>query len=501
MKPETHIIAPDLISFLRAEMAEKDAKILRLEHQIVELRRMIFGSKHERFIPLSNSGQTTLFEDITPIGVEQKSTTVTYERKEPVKQEIQHKGRNAFPESLPREIVTIEPSEDVKDCIKIGEEVSETLDYIPGKLTVIRRIRPKYVRKNIQEDTKTVIIADMPEKALDKLMIEARLLAQILADKYLDHLPLYRQIDRFARLGYKIPDSTMGGWVSQGYKLLEPLLERFRQKIIQSGYAQADESPIKVLDKAKKGTTHRGYYWLLHDPVGKCVLFNYQSGRDNLSGQTHLEGFTGYLQVDGYAVYESLFAESKEVILLNCMAHARREFEKALKNDKVNAQYALEVFQELYQIERYAKENILTVEQTRELRQEKSKPILEAFKVWLLEKAGEVIPRSLMGEAIAYTVRRFDQLCVYLNEGKLQIDNNLIENAVRPLAIGRKNYLFAGSHEAAKRAGLFYSLIGTCKMNQINPVEYLTDVIERINRHPINKIDQLLPQNWEKSQK
>jgi len=323
------------------------------------------------------------------------------------------------------------------------------------------------------------------------------LLAQIIADKYIDHLPLHRQMQRFERSGVKLAYSTLTDWVSSTCALITPLFEALKTEVLQSNYLHADETPIKVMDKNKKGETHRGYYWVYQNSIDKIVLFDYQEGRGREGPVEILKDFTGYLQTDGYVAYD-VFAKRQGITLIHCMAHARRMFNDALDNDEQRATHALREIQKLYIIERICKEDQLNFEQVKEVRRLKSAGILTDLGRWLQQQYLQVLPKSAIGKAIAYSLERWERLSDYVNDGRLNIDNNPVENSIRPVALGRKNYLFAGSHEAAKRSGMLYSLLGTCKMNAIEPTTWLKDVLHRIADHPINQIQDLLPHRYKK---
>jgi hypothetical protein len=329
-------------------------------------------------------------------------------------------------------------------------------------------------------------------RPIDKGIPGPGLLAQIIIDKYTDHLPVHRQIQRFGREGIKLSSSTLSDWIGGTCTLLEPLYDTLKANVLSSHYLQADETPIKVLDKDKKGTTHRGYHWVYHAPVERLVLFDYREGRGREGPQEILKDFTGHLQTDGYAVYQD-FDKKSTIKPFNCMAHARRKFDEAKDNDLVRASYALTEIQKVYAIERQAKNETLSTKQRQALRQERSLPILQALKDWMLENYKMVLPKSAIGQALHYSLERFDKLMLYTTDGKLEVDNNLIENAIRPVAIGRKNYLFAGSHNGARRAAMLYSFIGTCKINDVNPFEWLKNTLETIPQHPVNKLYELIP--------
>ncbi len=468
---------------------------IQLKDELNQLKRLIFGSKNERFIPWASPDQLAL--DITIQQKEQAivsaTETIHYQRKKGTKPESEkvQTGRMPLPASLPRQQVIIEPSVDVTGWRKIGEEKTEELERIPGKLFVRQYIRSKYVDPSGEQ----IVIGELPVRPIDKGIAGPGLLAQIVIDKFVDHLPVYRQVQRFEREGMKLPISTLADWISGSCALLEPLYETHRKLVLTQSYLQADETPIKVLDKAKKGTTHRGYHWVYHAPLARLVLFDYREGRGREGPHECLEDFSGYLQTDGYAVYE-YFDQRSNITLLNCMAHARRMFDNALENDKSRAEFVLLEMQKLYAVEQVGRDASLSREQLLTLRQEQAVPVLENLKAWMMEAYAQVVPQSAIGKAIFYSLQRWDKLCIYTTDARLQIDNNLVENAIRPVAIGRKNYLFAGSHNGARRAAMLYSFLGTCKINNINPFEWLSDILSRIPSHSVNKLDQLLPNNW-----
>jgi hypothetical protein len=263
-------------------------------------------------------------------------------------------------------------------------------------------------------------------------------------------------------------------------------------KILSSDYLMADETPIPVLTKDKPGATHKGYHWVYYDPGSKLVLFDYQKTRGREGPDEFLKNFSGYLQTDGYTAYNHL-QNSANITLLACMAHARRKFEHGQENNPILASQAMKMFQALYEIERHAKEASLSADAIKELRQTESRPILEELEAWLKEQIIYALPKSAIGSAMAYTLTLWPRLMRYIDDGRFHIDNNLIENSIRPVALGRKNYLFAGSHEAAQQAAVIYSLLGTCKINGVEPFSYLTKTLSVIPDHPANQLHTLLP--------
>jgi len=473
-------------------------EILQLKRQLAQLQKMIFGSRHERFVPaepthpqLSLDIPAESVATATITSTKQISYTKTNVVVEP--RPLVHPGRMKLPESLRRELIIIEPSEDITDYKKMGEEITEVLEYEPGELYVKQYKRIKYAKP----DNTGVIIGKLPSRPLEKAMAGEGLLAQIITDKYIDHLPLHRQMQRFERSGVKLAYSTLADWVSSTCGLITPLFEALKAEVLQSNYLHVDETPIKVMDKNKKGETHRGYYWVYQNSVDKIVLFDYQEGRSREGPVEILKDFSGYLQTDGYVAYD-IFAKRQGITLIHCMAHARRMFNDALDNDEQRATHALKEIQKLYIIERICQEEQLSFEQIKEVRQLKSVRILRDLGLWLQQQYLQVLPKSAIGKAIGYSLERWERLSAYVNDGRLNIDNNPVENSIRPVALGRKNYLFAGSHEAAKRSGMLYSLLGTCKMHGIEPTTWLKDVLHRVADHPINQIQDLLPHRYKK---
>lgn len=469
---------------------EVDDFAIQKSIELENLLRQIYATKSERFISIDQINQLTLqLGEIGEAAAPPEIESITYERKKPARKK-EHPGRHPLPADLPRKEILIEPKEDISKLKKIGEEITETLDYTPAKFFVNRYIRPKYARPQGEG----ILTAPMPSRPIEKGMAEAGLLAIILIEKYLDHLPLYRQIQRFKRAGIKIADSTIGDWVARVCKLIDSLYQAHRKDVLTQSYLMADETTIKVLDRKVKGKAHLGYHWAYFSPIKKLVLFDYQPSRKKEEPLKCLANFQGYLQTDGYPGYDQ-FEGKKGIVMLNCMAHARRKFFEA--GEKLpEVIYALEVFHKLYAIERQAREEEFTHPKRQVLREEKAKPIWEEFKHWMIENYPKQTPKTKLRKAIGYTLRRWQKLGVYILKGELEIDNNLIENQIRPIALGRKNYLFAGSHQGAKRAAMIYSLLATCKMKDINPYIWLKDVLEKIPEHPVNKVAELLPQNW-----
>jgi len=484
----------------KALYEQSQLQIVQLRYELDQLKKMIFGARQERFMPDQSidPAQLSMGLSAEPVAATSliKTQKIEYRRTTSILSHpvTTHPGRMKLPDHLERKEILVDV-EGTAGCRRIGEEVTEELEYQPGKLYVNRYVRPKYV----SADNQTILIAPLPERPLPKAIAGPGLLTQILIDKYVDHLPLHRQQQRFSREKINIPYSTITDWVSNSCKLITPLYEALQKEVLAADYLHADETPIKVLDKDKKGETHRGFYWVYHNSLQDLVLFDYQPGRGREGPSELLKDFKGHLQTDGYAAY-NIFDQQKDITLLHCMAHARRKFVEARLNDQARADHVLAQIQELYAIERKADEEELPAEEVLKLRQDKAVPILEALGKWMQQAYTEVLPQSAIGKALAYSLTRWGKLKIYTTNGKLNIDNNPVENAIRPVAIGRKNYLFAGSHEAAQRSAMLYSLLGTCKLHDINPFEWMKAVLEKIPAHHVNKVADLLPHHWAAAQ-
>ncbi len=359
----------------------------------------------------------------------------------------------------------------------------------PAKFFKLVLVRPKYAKS----DGMGVTIGRLPSRPIEKCLAGNALLTYLLIGKYNDHTPLYRMQQIFKRLGMHIPRSTIDGWIRRLGDLIELLYDAMVETVKKEGYLQVDETPIRVLDKIKKGKCHLGYFWVYHTPLKRMVVFDYHPGRNKEAPRKILDDFKGYLQTDGYAAYQS-YRNKKQITHLACWAHARRYFEQSLLQDKQRAEFAMEKIQQLYSIERQAKE--FSAEQRKIYRLEKALPIINQLGKWISQQNKKVLPKSPIGKAFTYAINHWDSLLNYLYNGDLLIDNNRIENTIRPHAIGRKNGLFAGSHQGAKRSAMFYSLLGTCKLNGVNPQLWLSHVIEKIADHKVNRLHELFPQNF-----
>ncbi|MBD2713256.1 IS66 family transposase [Limnospira platensis] len=483
------------ISKKRLEELEKSAaKVDKLEQQIQALMRTLYGRSSERraFV---DPNQLSLFEEETQPAPAPEKQEISYTRNKPQKKKP---VRAELPAHLPRKEEIVEPDNIPEDAVKIGEEVTEVLEIEQPKIWVRRIVRPKYASKanSEKEGVSGVVVASLPELPLPRSIYGASVLTYIIVSKYVDHLPFYRQRQMFSRYGYQMAESTMGEALNKVCRLLLPLFEQLRLEVLKQHYLQADESTIKVQDSHKKGATHLGYFWAYHAPLIRAVVFDYLASRAKEGPNLFLQPFSGLLQTDGYSGYNDVAART-DVAMFACMAHARRKFIEAEKNDAQRSRQAVDMIRKLYKVESYCREENLTYEQRLGLRKQESKPIMDEFKQWLDENSGVGVPKSSIREAINYTLGLWPRLERYLKHGEVEIDNNLIENTIRPIALGRKNYLFAGSHDAAQNAAMIYSFMATCKLNNIDPAKWLVKVLSEINETKTSDLHKLLPFNFE----
>ncbi|MDD7888323.1 IS66 family transposase [Flavivirga sp. 57AJ16] len=463
-----------------------------LKHQLAELQRMLFGAKSERFAPASE-GQLSLSLDITVSEPQAEEVQdIAYQRKKVKKAPKKIPVRLPIPSHIPRVEIEIYPKEDIKHAKKIGESVTEVLEYKPGTFYVKKYIRYKYV---LPLSPEKIVIGELPSLPIPRGNAGASLLAHIMVSKYVDHLPFHRQKKIFARQDIELSESTLNGWFSSSCKLLEPLYNVLREKVKQVDYLMADETPIPVLTKNKPGSAHKGYFWVYYDPLGGTACFDYHPSRGREGPNDFLKNFKGALQTDGYVAYD-IYEKDPEVQLLGCLAHARRKLEHALDNDRQRAEYALKLIAELYSVERQARKENLSHQERKALRDKHARPVWDTLKQWMDQELYKVLPDSVIGKAMAYTHKLWPRLVGYLSDGRYEIDNNLVENRIRPTTLGRKNFLFAGSHKGAQRAAMMYSFLGSCKKNDVNPFAWLADVLARIPECKVSQLDELLPENW-----
>lgn len=479
----------DTVNISRQEYEE----LLYLREELAQLKRLMFGKKNERFVPADTAQSQLDFgqpvNEVAP-DVEQQTIHYTREKTKDKKKAV----RLALPAHLPREEEVLEPEGKEEGAVKLGEAVTEILEYTPGKVYVKRYVRPKYVQPTEEEAKSEILVAPLPALPIPNGNVGAGLLAHLLISKYVDHLPFYRQVQMFKREGVKLAESTISGWFKAACKLLEPLYHELRKEVLASGYLMADETPIPVQSNNKPGATHTGYLWVYRSSEKGGVIFDYQQSRGGQGPQAVLEGFSGALQTDGYAAYDR-FEKVPQVTLLACMAHVRRKFEQAKENDATLAEHALTEIQKLYTLERQCKEEGLDPHQIQAARQQHALPVLTALKQWMEQHYATVTPKSSTGKALAYALKLWPRIVRYTENGSWNIDNNPVENSIRPVALGRKNYLFAGSHDAAGWAAILYSFFGTCKAQEIEPFQWLKKTIEILPNAKVNDLKALLPLN------
>lgn len=492
---------------------EKDDKIRKLTDQLAWYRHKFWKPSSEKYIPQDPNQCKIDFEglDILPeekaCAREAEKEVISYERRKPEKKKKQP-VRLPLPEDLRRETEVIEPEGIDENWIRINEEVTEVLNLKPGELYVRRIVRPVYALKKAVmqgdesgEPQKCIRIAPLPNLPLPRSNADASLLADIELGKYLYHLPFHRQIAIYKQLGVSIPASTINGWHKDTCDLLRALYHRLKEIVLSSDYIQVDESTVPVINNEKQKAV-KAYLWVVRSVMDKLVFFHYDKGsRAQKVVIELLRNYHGAVQTDGYEAY-SIYENKKGVLLLGCWAHARRKFKEAEKEDKSGAEYALGQISLLYKVETMADEQNLDDQQREELRKRLAYPILRAFEKWIVSYYPKVFPKGRMGKALSYTYSIFHRLSRYHLDGRYKMDNNLIENSIRGMAVGRKNYLFCGNHDAAENAAIMYSLIETCKALDVNPHEWLTDVLSRIpaynNDYSLDLAD-LLPHNWKKA--
>jgi Transposase and inactivated derivatives len=492
---------------------EKDRLIKKLTDQLAWLRRKFWKASSEKYIPADPAQRKIDFDGIEILPEEEEtikaaaSEIIMYKRNKPdhaKKQPV----RLPLPEHLRREEEIIEPKGIDENWVRIGEEVTEQLEHKPGELYVRRIIRHKYALKKdlqLQQElevdgilNKTVMIAPLPFLPLPRSNAGASLLAELIMGKYMYHLPFHRQISLFKLEGLKIPASTVNDWFAGCGDLLRALYYRLKEIILQSDYIQIDESTVPVINNEKHRAV-KAYLWVIRAVMKDLVFFHYDKGsRAQKVVIELLHNYKGAVQTDGYGAY-SIYENKKGVMLLGCWAHARRKFTESLKEDKAGAEYALEQIGLIYGVESMADDQGLDYQQRAELRSRLAYPILCAFEKWIVSYMPKVLPKGRMSQALTYTYSLFHRLTRYHLDGRYKIDNNLVENTIRPLALGRKNYMFCGNHDAAENAAIMYSLLGCCAASDVNPREWLTDVLTRIpyynNDYSLDLAD-LLPHNW-----
>lgn len=375
---------------------------------------------------------------------------------------------------------------------EIGCERSERYEYVPARIVRHEILRPKLACVCGKAG---VSIAPLPAGVIGQGQPGAGLVSHVLLSKFVDHLPLYRQVQQFERLGVHFPKSTLGDWVAAGATWLQPLVRAMKQQLLQGDYVQVDETPVRVQDPDVKGRCATGWLWVLGAPQGD-VIFEFHPGRGKEYAQELLGNFKGYLQRDGYGVYGSLARDKLELVPVGCWSHVRRKFVEALDDQLEPASGIVTEIRKLYLVERHARDRCLSAQQRHELRQQHSVPILGALEPLLRSVREKVLPQSPLGKAAQYCLAEWHALNRYTSEGRLEIDNNLTENAIRPSAVGKKNWLFIGHPGAGWRSAVIYSIVVSCERRGIEPWDYLRDVLSRLPAMQQSELASLLPANW-----
>ncbi|WP_425220260.1 IS66 family transposase [Robbsia andropogonis] len=485
----------DLAGQVRKLQSNLSARELLIEHlqiQIAALRRQMYGRKSEKLETEIGQLELKLEELLLDHGEDPPPAT-------PVEQERKNRTRKPLPEDLPRDTLEHLPSgDDCPDCggaLKpIGEDVAEQLEYVPGSWRVIRHVRPKFSCACCQ----TLVQASAPSRPIARGVAGPGLLAHVMIGKYADHLPLYRQSQIYARDGLDLDRSTLSEWIGGVTRLLRPLVEALRRYVMAGPCVHADDTPVPMLAPGK-GKTVTGRLWAYvrdERPAGSAnaaaLWMAFTPDRRGEHPQRHLGEFNGIIHADGFAGYDALYGDSRTQAA--CWAHARRKFYELTKSHPSPAAgEAVRRIAALYAIEEQIRGE--PPDKRLQVRTEHSKPLLDSMRAWLDSLIPTLSTKSALAGAIQYALNRWDALNTFVQDGRAEIDNNAVERALRAVALGRKNYLFAGSESGGERAAAMYSLIGTAKLNGIEPETYLREVFTRIADHPVNQIDDLLPWN------
>ena len=498
-------------SSYKKEILEKNAEIAKLLDRIEWFKRKVWGKSSESFIVSDPQQRVLDFDGLDVLPQEMELATCAQEqieeyRTKRVAEKIKEAPvRKPLPESLPRMEIHLYPEGMDKDNIdsaiwaELEPEVTEVLEREPAKFFVNRFIRHKFVRKDKSIDVqKPIVIASVPVLPIAKSYAGATLLADLVIDKYVNHLPFYRQIQIFSRQGISIAPSTINDWFGGVSDLLRPTYYRLKELVLETDYIQSDETTIPIINNEKHKTV-KGYIWMVRAVMADLVFFHYDHG--SRAQKVALELFRNYqgaIQTDGYAAYD-FYENKKGVLPIGCWAHSRRRFEEALKEDKARAEYALGQIGLLYDVERQADQENLSFEERAELRCRLSYPIMVVFEKWMVSQYPKVLPKGRIGKAISYTFGIYHKLTRYHLDGRYKIDNNLGENAIRPIALGRKNWLFCGNDDAAENAAIMYSMLGCCKTSGVDFRQWLVYFLSNIHDYDLDyskDLAELLPHNF-----
>lgn len=490
------------------ELIRKNESLQRqlttLQHQMEQMLRRLYGRKSEQLNP-----NQMMFDSILLQSLENSATAQQPPETAPVASEVilprkasQHHGRVPIPEHLERVEILLDIPEEQKVSPETGEplkviavEVSEKLEYRPGKLVVNVYKRPQYALPDYDESCAGVIAAAMPDHPVARCKADMGLLAHVIVSKFADHLPLYRQDGIFEREGVAIPRATQTSWLMQVYESIKPLEETLRQAIFESDVLFTDDTPIPLQVKGN-GKLKKARLWVyVRGGTGPpLTAYDFSIDRSKKRPLDYLEDYRGYVHADAYSGYDELFRK-EGIVEVGCWAHARRKFDEAASSRPKEATDILARIARIYhEVETPCAD--MTPEQRRRFRQEHAPPLLDGIFEKIENHRRQTIPSEPLRKAIDYALNQRKALCRYIEDGRLRPDNNLAENAMRPITLGRKNWLFVGSERGGRAAALFMSLIKSCKDSDINPWEYFDDMLRRIMSHPITRLRELLPDKW-----
>ena len=490
-----------MVMGLLGEAMERERKLRQLQHWVEQLLRARYGPRRERV----DENQLFMFA-AEILARAEKTPPASGETEAPpagAKSTPQRRGhgRSALPKSLPRQRVVHDLGEGARQCPqcqgelkRMGEAVSERLEYVPASLVVIEEVCQKYACPK----RCTVVTAEKPMAPIEKGLAGPGLLAQVAVSKYGDHLPLHRQAAIFRRQGVELSRQTMCDWMRACADLARPLYELMKQGVLGSKAVQTDDTPVPVLDPALPRTRTGRIWTYVGDDDHPYTVYDYTPNRSRDGPEAFLKEFRGYLQADAYSGYDHFYKEpNRGIVEVACWAHSRRRFFEAQSSDLMRSTVMLAYIRLLYDVEREARDGKLDGEARGALRQEKSKPILEDIHAYLEQEQPRVLPKSPEGEAFAYTLSNWKALTRYCDDGNLEIDNNGAERSLRGIAVGRRNWTFYGSDKGGRTAAVLTSLIATCKGLRIDPFAYLRDTFRRISSHPASRLAELLPGQWQ----
>lgn len=473
-----------------------------LRQRVQLLTHRLFGRRSEKGVPVIEQAVLPFEAAAGQVHPETTDESRGEEISAAAPHRRHHRGRRRLPADLPRERIEVAPPASERHCaacdtakVRIGADTTEELDYVPASFVIREYVRPRYACTRCQQG---VVQAALPARPIEKGRPGPGLLAHVVSSKYADHLPLYRLAQIFERHAIQITRRTLSEWNGAVADLLEPIVRAMhREQVCQSPWIQCDDTTLDVQDPSRAPEIRTGHLWVYRGELGE-VVYDFTWSRNRDGPLKMLAGYRGYLQVDAAPAYGDVFAQYPAIFEVGCMAHARRYFKEAMPTAAMVCAQVLAMIGQLYRIERAASEKHLEAPARQRIRQELARPILEKLHAYLNQRQATALPKSPLGSAIGYALRNWAALTRYIEDGRLKLDNNGAEQALRPIVLGRKNWLFAGSEAAAHRTAILCSLVQTCKHLQINPFIYLRDVIERVSIHPARLVLDLTPREWKR---